>query len=66
MAGLIDAGRLRVGIDSVFPWPRASRAHRRAEQGHVQGRSSCGRPTGSPFRISPGRGLTAGDLQRLP
>ncbi|MCD2462602.1 NADP-dependent oxidoreductase [Streptomyces sp. MBT42] len=38
LAGLIDAGRLRVGIDGVFPLSEASRAHARAEQGHLQGK----------------------------
>ncbi|MEE1815135.1 NADP-dependent oxidoreductase [Streptomyces sp. SP18ES09] len=38
LAGLIDAGRLRVGIDAVFPLSEASRAHVRAERGHVQGK----------------------------
>ncbi|WP_433246958.1 NADP-dependent oxidoreductase [Streptosporangium sp. CA-135522] len=38
LARLIDAGRLRVGVDSVFPLADASKAHERAEQGHIQGK----------------------------
>jgi NADPH:quinone reductase-like Zn-dependent oxidoreductase len=38
LARLIDDGLLRVGIDSVFPLAQASRAHQRAEQGHIQGK----------------------------
>lgn len=38
LARLIDAGRLRVGIDSVFPLAEAAQAHSRAERGHVQGK----------------------------
>jgi NADPH:quinone reductase-like Zn-dependent oxidoreductase len=38
LAGLIDTGRLRVGIDSVFPLSEAAQAHTRAEQGHLQGK----------------------------
>lgn len=35
---LIDAGHLRVGIDSVFPLADAQKAHERAERGHIQGK----------------------------
>ncbi|NUP01610.1 MAG: NADP-dependent oxidoreductase [Nonomuraea sp.] len=38
LAGLIDAGRLRVGIDSVFALEEAAAAHERAERGHIQGK----------------------------
>ncbi|MFD4315392.1 NADP-dependent oxidoreductase [Streptomyces sp. NPDC058548] len=38
LARLIDAGRLRVGIDSVFPLSAVAQAHTRAEQGHLQGK----------------------------
>lgn len=38
LARLIDEGRLRVGIDSVFALPDAARAHERAERGHIQGK----------------------------
>ncbi|MEV4098230.1 NADP-dependent oxidoreductase [Streptosporangium saharense] len=38
LARLIDAGHVRVGIDSVFPLADASKAHERAEQGHIQGK----------------------------
>jgi NADPH:quinone reductase-like Zn-dependent oxidoreductase len=38
LARLIDAGHLRVGIDSVFPLADAAKAHERAEQGHIQGK----------------------------
>jgi NADPH:quinone reductase-like Zn-dependent oxidoreductase len=38
LACLIDTGRLRVGIDSVFPLSEAAQAHARAEQGHLQGK----------------------------
>jgi NADPH:quinone reductase-like Zn-dependent oxidoreductase len=31
-------GRLRAGIDSVFPLADAAKAHERAERGHVQGK----------------------------
>jgi NADPH:quinone reductase-like Zn-dependent oxidoreductase len=35
---LLDAGRLRVGIDSTFPLPDARKAHERAAAGHIQGK----------------------------
>jgi NADPH:quinone reductase-like Zn-dependent oxidoreductase len=35
---LIDTGRLRVGIDGVFPLADAPKAHARAEEGHIQGK----------------------------
>jgi NADPH:quinone reductase-like Zn-dependent oxidoreductase len=38
LAELIDAGRVIVGIDGVFSLADAPRAHRRAEQGHIQGK----------------------------
>ena len=38
LARLMDAGQLRVGIDSVFPLADAAKAHERAEQGHIQGK----------------------------
>ncbi|WP_245204203.1 NADP-dependent oxidoreductase [Kitasatospora sp. RG8] len=38
LAALLDSGRVRVGIDSVYPLRRAADAHRRAEQGHLQGK----------------------------
>ncbi|MEU9093249.1 NADP-dependent oxidoreductase [Streptomyces sp. NPDC048428] len=38
LGGLLDAGRLRVAIDSVFPLSEAAQAHARAEQGHIQGK----------------------------
>ncbi|MFC9293830.1 NADP-dependent oxidoreductase [Streptomyces sp. NPDC057011] len=38
LAALIDAGQVRVGIDSVFPLSNAAAAHTRAEQGHLQGK----------------------------
>lgn len=38
LAALLDAGQVRVGIDSVFPLTEAAAAHRRAEQGHLQGK----------------------------
>lgn len=38
LARLIDTGRLRVGIDSVFPLADAPKAHERAERGHIQGK----------------------------
>ncbi|MEU1391855.1 MULTISPECIES: NADP-dependent oxidoreductase [unclassified Nonomuraea] len=38
LAELIDAGRLRVGVDSVFPLEEAPQAHERAERGHIQGK----------------------------
>ena len=38
LAALADAGRLRVGLDSVFPLADAAKAHERAEHGHIQGK----------------------------
>jgi NADPH:quinone reductase-like Zn-dependent oxidoreductase len=38
MAALADAGRLRVGIDSVFALADAAKAHARAERGHLRGK----------------------------
>jgi NADPH:quinone reductase-like Zn-dependent oxidoreductase len=38
LAALADAGRLRVGIDSVFGLVDAAKAHERAERGHIQGK----------------------------
>ncbi|WUN35933.1 NADP-dependent oxidoreductase [Kitasatospora sp. NBC_00315] len=38
LAALIESGRLRVGVDSVFPLERAADAHRRADRGHIQGK----------------------------
>ncbi|MGW0803992.1 NADP-dependent oxidoreductase [Nonomuraea sp. NPDC002799] len=38
LAGLLGEGRLRVGIDSVFPLREAAQAHERAERGHIQGK----------------------------
>jgi NADPH:quinone reductase-like Zn-dependent oxidoreductase len=38
LARLIDAGQVRVGIDSVFSLAEAAKAHERAEQGHIQGK----------------------------
>jgi len=38
LAGLLDAGKLRVGIDSSFALAEARRAHERAARGHIQGK----------------------------
>ncbi|WP_201778837.1 NADP-dependent oxidoreductase [Streptomyces sp. 150FB] len=38
LARLIDDGRVRVGVDSVFALADAAKAHARAEQGHIQGK----------------------------
>ncbi|MCX5199244.1 NADP-dependent oxidoreductase [Streptomyces sp. NBC_00249] len=38
LARLADTGRLRVGIDTVFPLHEASDAHLHAERGHLQGK----------------------------
>lgn len=38
LADLIDAGLLRVGIDSVFALADAPKAHERAEKGHIHGK----------------------------
>ncbi|MFF5207243.1 NADP-dependent oxidoreductase [Streptosporangium sp. NPDC000396] len=38
LARLIDAGRVRVGVDSVFPLADARKAHERAERGHIRGK----------------------------
>ncbi|WP_369149046.1 NADP-dependent oxidoreductase [Streptomyces sp. R44] len=38
LATLIDAGKVRVAIDSVFPLEDAAAAHTRAERGHLQGK----------------------------
>ena len=35
---LLDAGTVRVAIDSTFPLADARRAHERAAQGHIQGK----------------------------
>ena len=35
---LLDVGRVRVAIDSKFPLPDAQKAHKRAAQGHIQGK----------------------------
>lgn len=35
---LLDAGTVRVAIDSVFPLAEAKRAHERAARGHIQGK----------------------------
>ncbi|MEU7688962.1 NADP-dependent oxidoreductase [Microbispora hainanensis] len=35
---LLEEGRLRVGIDAVFPLAEAAKAHERAERGHIQGK----------------------------
>ncbi|MEV0318635.1 NADP-dependent oxidoreductase [Streptomyces sp. NPDC050658] len=38
LGGLLESGRVRVGVDSVFPLSAASEAHVRAERGHIQGK----------------------------
>ncbi|MFJ9825174.1 NADP-dependent oxidoreductase [Streptomyces sp. NPDC101160] len=38
LAALIDTGRVRVAVDSVFPLRDAAAAHARAERGHLQGK----------------------------
>lgn len=38
LAKLLDNGTIKVVIDSVFPFKDAIEAHRRAEQGHIQGK----------------------------
>ena len=38
LALLLEAGQVRVGIDSTFPLAHARKAHERAAQGHVQGK----------------------------
>ncbi|GAA3224378.1 NADP-dependent oxidoreductase [Nonomuraea helvata] len=38
LARQMEEGRLRVGIDSVFPLREAAEAHERAEQEHIQGK----------------------------
>ena len=38
IAGLLDAGVLRVVLDSTYPLAEANKAHERAAQGHVQGK----------------------------
>ncbi|SHN09743.1 NADP-dependent oxidoreductase [Chitinophaga sp. CF418] len=35
---LLDAGTIRVAIDSTFPLAEAQKAHERAAQGHIQGK----------------------------
>ncbi|MFJ9346383.1 NADP-dependent oxidoreductase [Streptomyces sp. NPDC101237] len=35
---LLDDGALQVGVDSTYPLPEAHSAHRRAAQGHIQGK----------------------------
>ncbi|NUT38733.1 MAG: NADP-dependent oxidoreductase [Thermoactinospora sp.] len=38
LAELIDAGRLVVGVDGVYPLAHARQAHERAARGHLQGK----------------------------
>jgi NADPH:quinone reductase-like Zn-dependent oxidoreductase len=38
LGNLLDAGTLRVAIDSTFPLADASKAHERAARGHIQGK----------------------------
>jgi NADPH:quinone reductase-like Zn-dependent oxidoreductase len=38
LGSLLDAGTLRVAIDSTFPLADARRAHERADRGHIQGK----------------------------
>lgn len=38
LGSLLDAGTLRVAIDSTFPLADAQRAHERAARGHIQGK----------------------------
>ena len=38
IADLIDAGKIRVGIDTIVPLSEAHKAHQRTEQGHLQGK----------------------------
>jgi NADPH:quinone reductase-like Zn-dependent oxidoreductase len=38
IAGLIDAGRVRVEVEEVFPLERAGDAHRKGEQGRNRGK----------------------------
>ena len=38
LARLLDAGIVRVALDSVFPLSEAAAAHERAERGHIQGK----------------------------
>ena len=38
IARLLDEGTLRVVIDSTFPLAEAAQAHRRAAEGHLQGK----------------------------
>lgn len=38
LADLLDAGGIRVAIDSVFPLAQAQMAHERAAQGHLKGK----------------------------
>jgi NADPH:quinone reductase-like Zn-dependent oxidoreductase len=38
LAELITEKRLRIGIDSIYSLADAGKAHRRAEQGHIQGK----------------------------
>jgi NADPH:quinone reductase-like Zn-dependent oxidoreductase len=35
---LLDAGTIRVAIDSTFPLADARKAHERASRGHIQGK----------------------------
>ncbi|MFD3437114.1 NADP-dependent oxidoreductase [Streptomyces sp. NPDC058685] len=38
LAGLVDAGRIRVAIDSTFPLAEAQAAHERIARGHIRGK----------------------------
>lgn len=38
LAELLSSGKIRVGIDSVYPLAEAPKAHARAAEGHIQGK----------------------------
>jgi NADPH:quinone reductase-like Zn-dependent oxidoreductase len=38
IAGLVDAGKLKAIIDSVFPFTEAGKAHEKSETGHARGK----------------------------
>ncbi len=38
LGALLDAGIVRVGIDSTFALADAAKAHERAAQGHIEGK----------------------------
>lgn len=51
LAALVDAGKLRVEIDSVFPLTQVADAHRRGEAGRATGKIVLTLAPGSPSKV---------------